>query len=91
MMYLYINEQKIEPYNGENLKRFIGNRLVKVICNPTDKDLLEFGYKYLQEDKYPEEIEGYRIESYYEDEAIITKKYHYVAIDEESIEEETEE
>ena len=44
MYYLFINENKIEKYNGEVLKRFIGNRLVKAISNPTKTNLKEFGY-----------------------------------------------
>ena len=53
-MYIFINENKIEEYNGQPLKRFVGNRLIKVISNPTDNDLLEFGYMPLEENAAPE-------------------------------------
>ena len=52
-MYIFINENKIEEYNGQPLKRFVGNRLIKVISNPTDNDLLEFGYMELEEKPVP--------------------------------------
>ena len=54
MYYLFINEQRIEPYNGEILKRFVGNKLVKAISNPTDEDLKEFGYMELVKSEVPE-------------------------------------
>ena len=79
-MYLFISENQVEPYNGDVLKRYIGNRLVKVISNPTDTQLMEFGYKYLEEHEPPEAREGYYIESYYEDGDIIQKLYREVEI-----------
>ena len=54
MYYLFINENEIEKYNGEILKRYVGNKLVKVISNPTDDDLREFGYMELTEGTEPE-------------------------------------
>lgn len=45
MKYLFVNESKIIPYNGEILKRVIDNKLVKAIANPRDEDLADFGYK----------------------------------------------
>ena len=53
-MYIFINENEIVPYSGEILKRYVGNRLVKTIANPTDDDLNEFGYLPLVEDEIPE-------------------------------------
>lgn len=53
-MYLFINEHTVEAYNGEILKRFVGNRMVKVISNPTNEDLKEFGYMELVESIEPE-------------------------------------
>ena len=54
MYYLFINEQRIDPYNGEILKRFVGNKLVKAISNPTDEDLKEFTYMELVKSEVPE-------------------------------------
>ena len=54
MYYLLINENQIEKYNGEILKRYVGNRLVKAISNPTNEDLKEFGYMELVEGIEPE-------------------------------------
>ena len=54
MYYLFINENQIEPYNGEILKRYVGNKLVKAIANPTEQDLKEFGYMELVKSEIPE-------------------------------------
>ena len=53
-MYLFINKNNIQKYNGEVLKRFVGKKLVKTVANPTDKELREFGYMKLIESKEPE-------------------------------------
>ena len=53
-MYLFINKNQIEPYNGEILKRYVGNKLVKAIANPTEQDLKEFGYMELVKSEIPE-------------------------------------
>lgn len=63
-MYLLINENQIEPYNGEILKRYVGSKLVKVISNPTDEDLKEFGYMDLIEDEIPKYDEDTQFLSY---------------------------
>ena len=52
-MYIFINEHEIIQYNNEVLKRYVGNRLVKTISNPTDDDLREFGYMELRESDAP--------------------------------------
>lgn len=52
-MYIFMNENEIIPYNGDILKRYVGNRLVKTIANPTDEDLREFGYMPLIEEEEP--------------------------------------
>lgn len=57
-MYLFMNEYEIQAYNGEILKRYIGNRLVKTISNPTDEDLKEFGYKPLDDTAEIPEYDG---------------------------------
>lgn len=54
MYYLFIDENKIEKYNGEILKRYVGNKLVKVISNPTDQDLKDFTYMELVDSTEPE-------------------------------------
>ena len=87
-MYIFIDEHYIEKYNGEVLKRYVGSRLVKIIANPTEEQLREFGYKELIEDTPLEEKEGFYIETYYEDGEHITKKYRYVEIPEEIVDEE---
>ena len=46
---------KLQKYNGEILKRSVGNIIVKVISNPTEKDLKEFGYmEFVPHDGVPE-------------------------------------
>lgn len=87
-MYIFISENEIQKYNGEILKRYVGSRLVKIIANPTEEQLYEFGYKPLVEDTPLEEKEGFYIETYYEDGEHITKKYRYVEIPEEIVDEE---
>lgn len=52
-MYLFIDENTIEHYEGEVLKRYVGNRLIKAISNPTNEQLTEFGYKHLCDSPIP--------------------------------------
>lgn len=52
-MYIFLNENEILKYSGEILKRFVGNKLIKTIANPTEKDLKEFGYmEYVSPEPY---------------------------------------
>lgn len=44
MLYLFIDENTIQPYNGENLKRYVGDKLIQIIANPTEDELREFKY-----------------------------------------------
>lgn len=83
-MYIFINENQIEPYNGEILKRYVGNKLVKVISNPTDDDLKEFGYMELVEGTEPEyDTETqYVSKSYYVQDGKIYEKYKVCQISE---------
>ena len=76
-MYIFINENTIEEYNGQPLKRFVGNRLIKVISNPTDEDLLEFGYMELIDGEMPDyDFESqYLIEKYNVQDGKIYKAY----------------
>ena len=76
-MYLFINEHTVEAYNGEILKRFVGNRMVKVISNPTNEDLKEFGYMELVEGIEPEhDIETqYASKTYYIQDGKIYETY----------------
>lgn len=77
MYYLFINENQIEKYNGEILKRYVGNRLVKAISNPTDDNLKEFGYMELVEGIEPEyDTETqYAAKSYHVQDGKIYEKY----------------
>ena len=84
MYYLFINENQIEKYNGEILKRYVGNRLVKAISNPTDDNLKEFGYMELIENTEPEyDTETqYVAKSYYVQGGKIYEKYEVCQISE---------
>ena len=75
-MYLFINENKIEAYNGEILKRYVGDKLVKTIANPTEQDLKEFGYMEFvstDEPEYNPETQSLNITYYIENEKIYQK------------------
>ena len=84
MYYLFINENQIEKYNGEILKRYIGNRMVKAISNPTNEDLKEFGYMEFVEGAEPEyDTETqYVVKSYYVQDGKIYEKYEVCQISE---------
>lgn len=93
MYYLFISECQIEPYNGEILKRFVGNKMVKAISNPTDEDLKEFGYMELVSAEVPEYDENtqYLEKSYYVQDGKIYEKYDIKQIVTEDSNFETEE
>ena len=76
MYYLFINEKQIEKYDGEILKRYVGNKLVKVISNPTEQDLKDFTYMELVEAVPPEyDAETQYLEkSYYVEDGKIYEK-----------------
>lgn len=97
MYYLFINENQIEKYNGEILKRYVGNKMVKAISNPTNEDLKEFGYMELIENTEPEyDTETqYVSKTYYIQDGKIYEKYEVcqmseILTDEQSIEESQE-
>ena len=52
-MYILVNGEP-QRYNGEILKRLVGDKVVKVISNPTEDDLREFGYMELVPAETPE-------------------------------------
>lgn len=52
-MYILVNGEP-QRYNGEILKRLVGSKVVKVISNPTEDDLREFGYMELVPAETPE-------------------------------------
>lgn len=75
-MYILMNKNTIEPYNGEILRRYVGNKMVKAISNPTDEDLKEFGYMELVKSevpKYAEETQYLEYSYYVENDKIYEK------------------
>lgn len=83
--YIYVDSYTLIPYKGEILKRYVGNRLVKIISNPTERDLVEFGYKPLIEEEIPtydEETEYLEI-TYINEEDRIVKHYEVKEIPDE--------
>ena len=85
MYYLFINENQIEKYNGEILKRYVGNKLVKVISNPAEQDLKDFTYMELvhgTEPEYDAETQ-YLSKSYYVRDGKIYEEYSVEDIPEE--------
>ena len=73
---MFINKNKIEPYNGEILNRYVGNKLVKAIANPTEQDLKEFGYMELVKSEiieYEEETQYLKYSYYVENDKIYEK------------------
>lgn len=77
-MYLFVNDYTVQGYNGEILKRYLGKNLVRIISNPTEKHLLEFGYKPLDETAEPPEYDKstqYLIKKYTEEADRIIMNY----------------
>lgn len=65
-MYILVNGEP-QRYNGEILKRLVGSKVVKVISNPTEDDLREFGYMELVPTETPEyDWEVQELETSYE-------------------------
>lgn len=53
-LYLFLGD-RVQKYNGEILKRSINDITVKVISNPTEEDLKEFGYmEFVPNEEIPE-------------------------------------
>ncbi len=88
-MYVFIDENTIYSYQGEILKRYVGNKLVKTIANPKDEDLKEFGYMELVETEKPTyDVETqYIVEKYKVENGKIIKEYEVLNIPVEEIEE----
>lgn len=65
-MYILVNGEP-QRYNGEILKRLVGDKVVKVISNPTEDNLKEFGYMELVPTETPEyDWEVQELETSYE-------------------------
>lgn len=63
-----LTDNRLQKYNGGILKRLIDDKIVKVISNPTEDDLRDFGYMELVlEENIPEyDPETQMIETSYE-------------------------
>lgn len=81
-MYIFIDEYNVKEYGGEVLKRYVNKSLVKAISNPTEQELMEFGYKpIIESDKptYNEETQ-YLLARYIDREDGIQRVYEVVDI-----------
>lgn len=65
-MYLFINESTIQKYENDILKIRLGNKITRVIANPSENHLKEFNYMELVVDSISESNEN-------EDQVIIVK------------------
>lgn len=65
-MYLFINESTIQKYENDILKNKVGNKITRVIANPSENHLKEFNYMELVVDSISESNEN-------EDQVIIVK------------------
>lgn len=67
-LYILISENEIQSYNNEILTRSVGDKIVKVISNPTEEDLKEFGYmEFVPNEEIPEyDPETQMVETKYE-------------------------
>lgn len=81
MLYKYINENQIEPFEGKILR--VNGR---IYANPSESTLKKNGYKELVMSEPLEDKEGYCITTSYSDDEVINGVYEYTKIpDEESI------
>ena len=54
-LYKFVNNKQIQLYKGEILTKYESDKIIKVVSNPTDTDLREFGYiQLVTNDKIPE-------------------------------------
>jgi len=74
-MYRFINANQIQPYDGSILKQYEDDKLVKVVSNPTEEQLKEFGYKKLVNTPMPTPSEGHYYAMSYIDGEEITMRY----------------
>lgn len=54
-LYKFVNDKQIQLYKGEILTKHEGDKITRVVSNPTDTNLKEFGYMQLvTNDEIPE-------------------------------------
>ena len=90
-MYYFIDTNNIREYNNEELKYALDSSVIKMIANPSNEQLVAFGFKPLVEEDIPEydPETQYLVTSYIDGEQYITKHYEVKDIEpEEELEEE---